>query len=322
MIFGLDTLAGVKYPKEVLKIVRFDLALGFFAETFGDAFKLVNQVLDKGCPHVRIQLLWSDSHKFGDADIPKIRKLSRQYQALALKYPAANVQISPFCEHNLSNPDKYLDICKQEAPLTEVVNTPWKGAFSKKYLNEPHGNTKGQQLYQYSFDGLDSANADIEAYKKNYSRATAFFFWVPQFNLKMRGDDPTPRPNRKVRPSVELLESAIYWGNKRDSVTLKKGFLWKSHAEQVKATNDNRANRPVCIIPIRGKRVELVNPNGKTVYTLPYFGPFSDGRHRYYAKDYGYQIAQQHGSPLQVCINGKCYGEIDPGFRANEYRNK
>jgi len=217
VIKGLDYLAGAQYGNEILKAHPLGMAVGFFAETFGNAFPVIDKLLKTGrCPLVRINLLWEDSHNYGVGHIPKIKKLAKQCNDLANKYPNVDVRVAPFTEHNISTPDKYLDIAQQYAPNCLIINTPWKGAFSQKYINEIHGeHQKPNGRYQYSYDGTECTNSDVEAYKKKYGDAEVFFMWSCRFNLRYREKDSTPRPQRikeakQRKPTVDYINSISY----------------------------------------------------------------------------------------------------------------
>lgn len=319
MIKGLDLLAGAKYSKEVIQFSR-QMAIGLFAETFGDAYPVAEAALKAGCKLIRIQLLWSDSHQFGDKDIKKVKKLAAKYNQLANKYPAADIRLSPFCEHNISNPDKYLDITQLAAPSCTIVNTPWKGGFSKKYINEIHGDhAKPQGRYHYSFDGTEVTNEDVEAYKKKYCDAEVFFMWSSRFNLRYREKDTTPRPQRikeanQRKPTKDYIESIAYLFGNKGTYNLDKKTLLKSHSERHQFV-DPKGDKMLIITPQKAKEV-ILKRAGKVIGKLAYYGIFEDGRHRYYAGTFAYKF----GSDVEVFINNKKLGIVNCGFRSAPYR--
>lgn len=329
MIYGLDYLGGAKYRSVVLDEHPMGWAAGFFAQTFGDAYPVIDALLATGrCPLVRIHLLWSDTHTFGDKDIPAIRGLSTKYNELARKYRNVKVEISPCCEHNLKESDKYLDIVKIHAPDCTPVNTPWNGALSKKYKNEVHGSKKDapRGAYNYSYDGQSAVDADVSKHKKKYSSSEVFFWWVPQFNLRKNTNDKTPRPERKAVPTNQLVDSVIYLKNDKGKTELPDKFLWKSHADQHDApVPEPRALKPVLICPVKAERFELVAANGQVILASSKAQPFSDSRYRYYFNDFGYQIAEkairiQGNAVCKLRANGKIYGKVNAAFRENDYR--
>lgn len=316
---GLDLLGGATYTNEVAKFAK-SYAIGIFAEAFGDGFKTAEEALKAGCKILRVQLIWSDSHSFGDKDIKKIKKLAKKYNELANKYPATDVRLSPFCEHNISNPDKYLDITQQAAPSCLIVNTPWKGGFSKRYINEIHGDhAKPQGRYHYSFDGTEVTNEDVESYKKKYGDAEVFFMWTSRFNLRWSEKDKTSRPQRikesKVRkPSSEFIESIAYLFTDKGVTQIPKGTIIKSHAERHQAV-DAKGDKLLIIYPKKTNSL-ILKRNGKEVGKLNYYGSFDGGGFRYYAPKMGFN----YGANLDVYDGKNKVGVINGGFRDGKFR--
>lgn len=325
-MFGLDYLAGAKYGDIILKEHPVGWAAGFFDTTFGDVYPVVSKLAQsKRCPLIRIHLLWSDDHTFSEKQITAAFKSARRYQELATRVPIA-IELSLFCEHNLKDPDAFLDKLQMIAPNCRLVNTPLFGAKSKKYKNEIHNDDPpASGPYNYSFDGLNCVDADIELFKAKHSRSEVFFFWHPRFNLKWSMKDKTERPKRRAFPTKEMIRSVIYLHNSKGR-TNPPAKMVKSHAEK-DSEKDQKGDKLLLILDIEAPKVELVTPGGKPVATLPYYDKFSEGGHRYYAKDFGYQIAEKAqrlgGSPfVRVIVNGKRIGLINPAFRDRVYRNK
>ena len=296
MIFGLDTLGLAKFDAKAIAALPKGGALSAFAETFGDAEKAVRKACQVAKPVAfKIQMLWSDSHDFGDDDIPKITQLARKYEAVAKAFPKIKFYLSPFCEHKIKAPDKYLDIVAKEAPSCVPLNTPWTGGISKKYLNEIHGDHAAPRgKYCYSFDGTSSVDANVSAFKRKHKKAEIFWFWHPAFNGRKNSSDPTPRPERKAWPTPDLIKSVWYLRRNKGKTKLPKNYLWKSHADRHETPPEPRAYKPVAIIPEQAPQIELVKGD-KVIAKLPYYGPFADGRHRYYAPDYGYVLSIKAG---------------------------
>lgn len=329
MIFGLDHLGLAKYADLAAREHPQGWALGCFANTFGDSLPAVERIIASGrCPFVRVQLVWSDTHTFAAREVAQAYKEAARWEKLARKYPAVKFELSPFCEHNLRNPDSYLDKIKEIAPSCTPVNTPWKGAYSKKYKNEVHGsNARALSTpYNFSYDGSGCVDADVQAHKAKHKGADVFFFWTYQFNGRRNANDPTPRPQRKFWPTSGLIDSVIYLHRDKGDQKLESKYLWKSHSDQHENPPEPRALKPVLIAPVKAPRAELVASNGQVVAVLPYYGPFSDGRHRYYLGEWGYQVAEkarriQGGSGVVTLrIAGESYGTLNPAFRANEFR--
>ena len=329
MIWGLDFLALPRYADVAVREFPAGWALGAFANTFGDAFPVVREIVRSGrCPHVRMQLLWSDSHSFSMADLPLAISEAKRYNKLAGNNPKTKFELSVFCEHNIPNPDPWLDQVAAAAPNCRIVNTPYKGALSRKYKNEVHGShPRPKGPYNYSYDGTSAVDADVMADKRQYRNSEVFFFWIPQFNQRKNATDPTPRPQRKVIPTSGQIDSVIYLHNNAGGgISLPTGFLWKSHADQhLEPFPEPRASKPVLICPVKADRFELVADNGQVVDVLPYYGPFADGRFRYYLGDFGYQVSEkalriQGHSVLQLRSGRKIHGKVNPAFRAGNFR--
>lgn len=338
MMFGLDFLGLPKYADVAIREFPAGWALGAFANTFGDAFPVVREIVRSGrCPHVRMQLLWSDSHSFSLADMPLAISEAKRYNKLAGNNPKTKFELSVFCEHNIPNPDPWLDQVAAAAPNCRIVNTPYKGALSRKYKNEVHGSSpRPKGPYNYSYDGTSCVDADVMADKRQYRNSEVFFFWIPQFNCKKsmatHDDEGKPLPRippkeRTVQPSSGQIDSVIYLHNHAGAgITLPKLFLWKSHADQQSETvPEPRASKPVLICPVKADRFELVADNGQVVDVLPYYGPYKDGRHRYYLGDFGYQVSEKalriQGHPvLQLRSGRKIHGKVNPAFRAGNFR--
>lgn len=309
MRFCVDVLGAAKYPDVVFKNVPKNIGLGVFALEFGDASGFVKSALSKGYEFIRIQMLWShNNHTYGDKDLPALNKLARLYNNIAIANPQAKVQLSPFCEHLLYNPDKYCDYVAKLAPNCEVINSPVKigakrGAFSKKYKNECHGSNPrpNSGSFNFSYDGSDAFNSDVEGVKANMSSAENFFVWGPPFNLHRDENDKT----RNSPPTSEYMKAALYLFNTRGKCSLPKDALWKPMSEKWK---------PCLITPKKASKIELKRA-GKLIATMPYYGTYVDGRHRYYTSTQGYKIGQ-----VEVWIDGKLYGKVDAGFRVNAYR--
>lgn len=326
-MYGLDYLGLAKFADLATKEHPEGWAAGAFAVTFGNALPAVDKLLATGrCPLFRVHLLWSDAHAFGDRDIPEVRKLARQYELLKRKYPNVVMEISPFCEHNLNNPDKYLDIVKQEAPSCVPVNTPYKGAISRKYTNEVHGSHKAPRgAYNYSWDGSSCVDGDVEKSKAAHAKAQVYFWWHPSFNGRKNANDITPRPERKSWPTSDLIDSVIYLRNAAGEVRYRPNYLWKSHADRHETPPELRAYKPVLIMPDKAKSVTLVADNGQVIATASPAQPFNDGRFRYYWPDFGFKLAEKavriHNKPTaKLMVDGRQMAVVNPAFRGGSFR--
>lgn len=340
MRWGIDYLLGACYPDVIYKTHPKGWAAGFFAgwyrkrdgkvESLEKALPVVKKMIEKGlCSHFRIQLFWDDGHNFKDSDMQIVIPIAREYDALAATNPKIKIELSPFTEHNLASPDKYLNALALEAPHCTIVNNPYKGGRSKKYKNEVHGKDKKPSgKYNFSFDGYTAVDANVTKLKKRHSKSDVFFLWMWQLNRRLDEHDTTPRANRTVVPSKEQLESLAFLANTRGKVKLPAKYIWKSHAEQEsKTTPKGREQKPVFLSKKKYNKVELIlgkRKKNKVIATLPYSST-SDGRFLYRLAGWGYQLTQeilanQKMPVVRVKVDGKVIGKVNPAFRSGEYR--
>jgi hypothetical protein len=335
-LWGIDFLGAGKYPKKAVRYLPRGFAFGCFTNPesaegtpmFGNGLKVVKLVaLSDKAPLIRCQILWSDKHVFGDQHIPIIRQQSRAIEAIAKAHPLIKFEISPFCEHNLSNPDKYLDIVKAEAPSCKPVNVPYKGAISQKYKNEVHGSHSAPKgKYNYSWDGSSIFDSDVEGLKAKHKGAEVTFLWFPQCNGRKSKTDPTPRPDRGAWPTPEITDSAVFLTTKKGKASLPAKWLWKSHADQHYDIPEPRANKPVLLCPGRPNLVELIDAKMKVVAVGAFAGIFDgDKRAMFRFPEFGYKtlvevLEYQKASVLRLRVDRKIIGRVNAAFRQNEYR--
>lgn len=312
MLYGIDALGGAKYPDVVMRIPA-GFAVGIFAQEFGDAFPLVKRLAATGrYPVIRVQLCWSPSHKYTSQHLKAALKEARRYNTLRGQ---SQIQLSPFCEHTIPNPDPWLDQIHAAAPSCTIVNNPQngRGSFSRKYMNEIHTGKPPSGPYNFSYDGQSSCDADTEADKQKYANAQIFFFWTWQLNCHYNAKDH----ERNTRPTIELIRGLANLSGERGNCSLPSNTLWKSFAEQSDPDGDERSNKPMCISPLEVPELQLVR-GGKVVGRLPrYYKPFIDGRQRYYLGKWGYQVAKE---PIQLKAGSKLIGIVNPGFRFGNFR--
>ena len=96
----IDTLAAAQYGQELRHIPLNYGIRGFAKKEFGDFYPVAVSRLESGGRWVGVNLLWSDTHQFGDKDIPFIKKEAARYEPLCQKYKG-KIELSPFTEHNL-----------------------------------------------------------------------------------------------------------------------------------------------------------------------------------------------------------------------------
>ena len=327
MILGLDYLGGAAYGDIILANHPQGWAAGFFDDEFGDCLKVATALAKTGkCPLIRIQLIWHANHQYGDGDIQAITAKAKKWESFKSQFQNIRVQLSPFCEHTLSDASRYLDLCLLNAPHCEVVNSRIQvGGRSNKYRNEFHGceikPISSTTPINFSFDGTACVDADVTTYKNNYKNSEVFFFWDAPFNLHTE----VGQSDRNWKPSRELIESIVYLAKDKGKDVLPAKWLWKSHSEQ-KGTGDPRADKPVLICPLKPNHIFLKTRDGHLLETMNYYGPYVDGRQRYYGTQWGYQIAQ-HAVQLQgdhicdVWADNKKIGTVSPAFRNSEFRS-
>lgn len=321
MRYGVDYLGAARYPDVVLKGHPKGWAAGFFAYTFGNVFPLVKKLLAKGnCPEVRIHGVWADDHKYRPKEHwPVIRRAFGACKRLKHRFPDVDVQFSPFCEHTMD-----LETVKRVHGSLEnvglggvvLVNSVWTGALLPKGFNEVHGDKARapSTRYNFSFDGTDAFGANVTDIKARMADCSTFYFWSPHFNLKYKLDDPTPRPDRKYKPTVKHVEALSFLATNRGDTYLEKGWILKPLADD-HGKVDPKSNKVVVIGPELHQQIFI----GKEV--LECFGPFEGGGFRYYSKRWGYEIARDLGIELPLTTkSGRKIGTVNPGFRCGVYR--
>lgn len=332
-MWGLDYLGGARYGDLIIREHPQDWAAGFFANTFGNAWPVIEGLLRTGrCPRVRVHAVWQDNHQYiSKRDDPVILKEAARATKLQHDFPNVNVCFSPFCEHSIRGEAlnalhrKLHDVLDHEIT---IVNSVYTGDLIDDHegaLNEVHGShRKPKGSYNYSLDGTNGPDANIAALKATYGDAETFFLWGIRFNGNWNTGASVPRPNRKGWPDSRYIDSLIALSKDKGATKLPKNWLYKSHSEN-KGTGDPRAEKPVWIAPIKAGAIELRTDNGQVVDRARYYGPFADGRFRYYSGDWGYLIADKarriQGHCLcEVWVNGKRVGVINPAFRDGSFR--
>lgn len=311
MPFGQDLLGAAKYKNTAIQTLT-NQGVGHFTNTFGDILPVIKAEAFRGVPFIRLHLMWKDAHNFSTKDFPAIVKEARRVCPVIKSNPQTKWYISGACEHNLNttNARRLAHLVEEACPEATYVNTPGgNGAVIPEYINEIHNGGKPRsEKYAFSFDGTAAEDANIEAVKKSFPNAEYFMIWGPRYNGRWESNDSTPRPNRKGWPDSKYIKSLQYVAESKGGTELNKVHLWKSHSEN-KGTNDSRAEKPVFLTPIKANQVQLKR-NGKVISTMPYYGTYPDGRYRYYAPKWGYEIGK-----VDIWISGKKRGSVNAGFR-------
>lgn len=326
MIYGMDFYGAAKYP--ILATRSESDTVGVMLSAFGAALPVIER-LAQVKKVIRVQGVWSDTHRFGPAEQRDAVHGAKNVWHLQNKYPNCRIYYSPYCEHRLGKESilKVLRRCQAVAPGLTLVNSPDKtGAFVEGYINEVHVNElyrKPSGRYFVSFDGSSCVDWNVEKVKRVYSDAEILFFWIPQFNLRKSENDETPRPERKCKPTKELIESVWYLRKDRGDRSLSNAYIYKSHAEQTHDTATLRENKPCIIHPLKGKQIRLVQ-DGIVMAIAHYDQPYKDGGHIYRVSQWGYKLARQaKGNPVSLQFVGptgvSTFGTINPAFRDGVY---
>lgn len=333
--FGNDYLGGAKYGKAIIEAHPKGFAAGFFTNVdgFGDSLPVVSRLLDTGrCPCIRLHLCWDDNHQYADK-FERIRKEAKRVAPLIKKYPHIAWYISGACEHllNKAQAEKLANLVLAELPPGVIyVNTGHAMIdVAENKINEVHLDDNGalkapKGRYNFSYDGqpcTDFRPLNCQQIKDRFANSEIFFFWDARFNGNWEWGIKVPRPQRKGWADARFITSVSFLGSDMGKCKLQKNTLGKSHSEN-KGTGDPRAEKPVFITPVAAKELSLFAA-GVKVATLPYYAPYLNNTRRYYAKDWGFQIAMKamklSGSGLcEVRANKKVIGYWNPAFRFGE----
>lgn len=333
MIFGLDHLGLSRYPKVAASVHPKGWALGFFSQKnlFGvDPLPgLKKWFFDAGKfpPIIRVQLCWSDDHRYQNK-FEQIRKEARRVAKFAALYPQIEWRFSGACEHLLTKKQatQLKELVLAEAPFVTYVNTPMTGGayieVGEKVLNETHGEAGKKNRYQFSFDGANCVNKNVTLFKRNHASAEVFFLWAIRFNGKWNEKDTTSRLLRKGWPDRDYIKSVIALADDRGRTKLPRAWTYKSHAENHGA-KDFKGEKPLFIAPVKTDRIVIQTKNSTVVFK--YFGPYAGGGWRYYHLEcMGFEIAKTLGvssSELaEIKVGEKVIGKLNPSFRDGKYR--
>jgi len=321
----LDTLGIAAYPS-MAKQIPLNIMIRGFHKTFGDYLKVMRKELARGRPVIGVGGPWND-HIHGDSDIPEIKKLGAELKSMLAAYPGKKIYWSVFVEHNLNNFDKYGDIAQAACPQCIIVNSVYKGSFSKKYQNEVHGSSKkptGVFLVpgvSYSSDGSNSPDQNFTKIVRDFKDAVFVCGWHWSFNLFYGASDPASRATRikekkERKPTKDIINSIIYLFLEPGQMNLSsKIYLLKSHAEK-HDFQDTKGNKMMIITKVKTAFVEF-RKQGFNI-KLPLFGSFSGCKNcwRYYWTQFGFKA----GEALDVIINGKKEGTVNGGVRCCHYQ--
>lgn len=318
---GVDELGFAQYVDTTIKYHPQGFGIGLFTTTFGDAKPGFSRFIQKrqDIPFVKFNLSWKDDHKFNRNDFSRIVNEAKRFSEF---FSGKNLNIKCYfngaTEHNLSASDaqdlanRVLSVIPQRCIY---VNNPLTGSLLKtsdRIINEIHGTSVAPSgEYGFSFDGTSSVDSDVTNYKNKHSRALYFLVWHPANNGRLKADDPTPRPQRKAWPTRELLEALGALFRDEGVVNLNKGFLYKSLADRHTTPPEPRAYKPVIIAPQKASEVVVGDMR------CSYYGTFIGGGYRYYCPKHGYGASR---NPVDIKINNKKVGKVNPAFRCCTFR--
>lgn len=346
MIYGRAFILGAKYPSVVKRSRAKHKALLW--NTRDDFIKehIITKLLrelaqDKKTESIELYGLWDDNHRFSAKDKDFVIKVGLKFNDIARATLHKKFYYAPFLEHELDK--KFmLELFRELAPLVpnlELVNNPsGKGQFldDVRYIDELHisgGKTgKPKKRFFISVDGRadskkghgnGSVDMDHQAQVDSYPGALVWMDWVLQDNGKKNTKDETARKDRKAWLTTTLDDSVCFLFTERGEHWIKKGDLWKSHAEQHGSDADNlEANRPVYISSKKKyKRVAVQSLDGKTieVNTNPIKDKHGEG-YLYRFKKWGFKMAHAArgftGKPTCLIVaDGEIVGRLNCGFR-------
>lgn len=322
IIFGVDTLAGVKYP-EIIRQLPSRYATGYFYKEFGVAKKQIEADLKAGRKFIRVQGLWAGkSHNYTDSHREESLKIAAVINSIA---GAKGIRIfySPFCEHRkaASYMAPLLDEINRRFINLIAVNSPISGGqWVNGVVNEIHNRDKPpgmpKGLFIFSMDGLHQPDCDITGYMQYASNPNciAFLAWALQNNCKRNAKDTTAAMDRKCLPTHDLHLSMLFQlENTKKKVKLAAGHIIKTHSEQHKDV-DPRANKLTYVGP-KGSR-----PNKVRVGSLELVasGRTDDNRPVFRSSKWAYKL----GRVVRVVVDGKSVGTVDQPFREGEWKEK
>lgn len=338
MMIGMDYLGGAKFPNILLRNHPTGFAAGFFDSTFGNIWGVVDKLAASGrCPLIRINGPWT-AHLYIPAQHDKaIFEALEKTKDAARKYPSILFQFAPICENDntTSAYASLLRICQiRSGSQMEIINSRGtRGREVAGFKSEVHGNTpRPRGAYQYSYDGTNAVDADVEKDKVTHSRAGVFFLWHPSFNLRYKTqlsadrhepkhvieNDTAPPKERNCKPTKELIESLARLGGPINGTPrLNRGDIWKSHADRNNTPPAPREYKPVFITPTSVARIEL-RDGDRVVATSAPRTTFVDDRFVYRFDQFGYQIA---GKVVDVYAGGRKIGSVNPAFRGGDFRS-
>lgn len=340
-----------RMPKQLIaRHQRVGCAVSFLIDkTFGDSMSRLPIIMDRpsliiatlvNCAGLRNQRLQSFEFGYGysvrsfdEAVIRKDAKLlnpikERLKNFVKLVRPEKELYISFGLEHDLSERG-----AKSAAEWLldqgyKVVDNPLSRNYPKlanaKY--ETHGHNKSG-MDVYSHDGLDASDAQFFGVKPYQDQATlAELYWILPFNLNISGVNdfiaPRQRKHACTEYNLRYVDQLMCVTPKAPNVAgyklLSAPDIYKPCSEDYRRDNDPRQGLPVIILKGKYSSITLKTLEGVRICTVPYYGPYKGGGHRYYPG----QVKQDHFTLFKANKNRE-WILIDAGkekLKANIFR--
>lgn len=341
MIYGLDHLGLAKYADLAAAEHPEGWALGCFSNVFGDALPGVAKVISTGrCPRVRLQLHWEDDHNEKPDTFRKIEAEAKRVAPFIARHPNIEWRVSGFCEHKLPRhkAEALRNLVMKHMPKGVVyVNCPLLkggGQTIAGAVNEIHGgdNRTVSGRMDFSFDGTGAFDADVEGFKKKFSKSETFYFWYSGCNGRLNDNDKTPRPQRKAWPTSRYIDSLIYLASVRGDLKIPSDWVCKSHSDRHTTPPEPRAGKPVVIAPNVGNEIVFTTASGQVIAKADKGAQFIESRpgkpKRFIYRvldDWGYLLSEKakriSGNPVvQIRVKNKVVGQWNLAFRGNAFR--
>lgn len=311
---GYDALGLAQYCRTLLSAPPLP-AISTLLDTFGDPLPCLNRLVRRGDTKL-VQIDLRDATCFRNRVCPKgtpsltdwkyFRQKVQAVHSLSRKHRSTEWWISPFLEHDLSDPATIQRACAEVSrwcPRCLCINSPFLGARPKGIPIELHGTRT--RSFMISADGSSSFDADNirddgNGFQHRTSGEYVTFAWWPELNLRCTGQRTwVPAKDRTARPTREQFLHAFHLMKSQEKrprppnqcrIILrpdpKKGETHKTNSEQScnGQTPLSRGNKPVLIIDREGRlgeKLEVLNSAGKPVACYSYGGQFQT-LHRWY----------------------------------------
>jgi hypothetical protein len=174
-------------------------------------------------------------------------------------------------------------------PECKCVNSPFTGARPSGIPVESH-NPK-ENTFSLSTDGISIFDIDATEYS-NRGKYTNYM-WFPELNLRFTGEKQFVMPKqRRCKPPIWLFRQAHQLTKPllpeppappvcKSVRRLQGKELWKTNAESY-CNSDKRGNRALFISRYRDSSLDIIDPRGRKIAFLRYYGTFEGVYRRHY----------------------------------------